>query len=132
MKYTLYKSEEGYILTTDEEIKVGDYRLDFYESGNPGRVRKVEKIIIVDGDNDKIFDYLPYNLRSSVVKVITSTFILKLPKIIGFPEHDTFNNKWNVEVEYSCKGIQIEGASCRYNQQCTYPNCGEYKLINIL
>jgi hypothetical protein len=35
-------------------------------------------------------------------------------------------------LQHSCKGIQIEGASCNKNNNCTYPNCGEYKLINLL
>jgi hypothetical protein len=68
--YRLYKLKGGFVVVSDEEIIIGDKRLDFYSNGLPANIREVTDIIKVDGHNDKIIDYGPYNLRSSVVKVI--------------------------------------------------------------
>lgn len=127
MKYTLHQVKEGYVLTTDEKIKVGDFYLDKNLPIFPTQIKW------------NMYSNWEEKEKQKCKKVVASTFIPKLPKLnfsnlFVKDKKALVKNKteWEITVEYSCKGIKIEGASCSYNQQCTYPNCGEYKLINIL
>lgn len=87
MKYYLIPRGYDYILVSDEEIKIGDYRLDFYATGGAGDIREVTNI-----EGDKIFDSpLIYNTRSSVMKVIASSILIDGIPLLDISKYSAIN-----------------------------------------
>lgn len=160
MKYTLHKVKEGYVLTTDEQVS-GTLGFDeesksiMFFASHPKYDESGKKIVAVSFDSKmhplskkpKLdFSTLSYKdcvklggTKAEDLEEILSDFYVYATEgeVCNHEVIEAFiktqnQTEWNVEVERSCKGVQIEGASCNKNYHCTYPNCGEYKLINIL
>jgi hypothetical protein len=50
----------------------------------------------------------------------------------GFIQSLQPKTEFEVEVKHICNGIKKEGESCTLNNKCTYPNCGQIKITNII